>query len=186
MATRAHITSLDAISDFRASLIVYLSKAGPALEEVSSEIVRTRVWLQGGQRTHWEGVHKRRARVLEEANAALFSSKLSNMREPSSAEQLAVTRAKRSLDEVEEKIKILKRWDREFDNRVEPLTRKLEKMHGVLAEDLQEAVAYLSQVIATLDAYAGIIPPSSGEPQPAAPADSISPDPTTDKKGGES
>ncbi|MDB6022631.1 MAG: hypothetical protein JWQ04_2488 [Pedosphaera sp.] len=177
MATRAHITSVEAIESFRASLILYKSKAKPALEEVSSEIVRTRVWLQSSQRIHWEGIVKRRARTLEEANAALFSSKLSSLREVSSSEQLAVTKAKRKLEEAEEKLRVIKRWDRNFDNQVEPLIRKLEKMHAILADDLTKAVVYLGQTIGILDAYAGIIAPgvATGSGQPSEP-----PKPATD------
>jgi chromosome segregation ATPase len=178
MATRANITSVEAIESFRANLIVYLSKAKPALEEVSAEIVRTRIWLQGPQRTHWEGVVKKLARELEEAKAALFSSKISNLREVSSAEQLAVTKAKRKMDEADSKLRILRRWDRDFDNQVEPMTRKLEKMQVVLTDDLEKAVTHLAQTINTLDAYARIIAPSleggpgaSGEVKPAATSD---------------
>ena len=45
MPERAHVTSVDALELFRSQLIVYLSKARPALDEVSAEVVRTRVWL---------------------------------------------------------------------------------------------------------------------------------------------
>jgi hypothetical protein len=181
MAIRANITSVEAIESFRAALILYLSKAGPALEEVSSEIVRTRVWLEGSQRVHWEGVYKKRARELEEAKAAVFASKLSSLREVSSAEQLALTKAKRRLEEAEEKLRVIRRWNRDFENRVEPPSRKLEKMHTVLADDLAKAVIYLGQAINTLDAYAGIAAPSletrSGEQnRPAAIDDSAEPE----------
>lgn len=154
MATRANITSVEAIESFRANLILYLSKAKPAIEEASAEIVRTRVWLQSNQRVHWEGVCKKRARELEEAKAALFSSKISNLREASSAEQLAVTKAKRKLEEAESKLRIIRRWDREYDNLIEPMIRKLEKMQIVLMDDLVKAVTHLTQTVNTLDAYA--------------------------------
>jgi hypothetical protein len=157
MALRANITSVEAIESFRANLIVYLSKAKPALEEANAEIVRTRVWLQTTQRIHWENVCKKRARELEEAKAALFSSKLSQLRDVSSAEQLAVTKAKRNLDEAEAKLRIIRRWEREFENLIEPMSRKLEKMQTVLLDDLVKATVSLAQTVQTLDAYARII-----------------------------
>ncbi len=160
MAIRANITSVEAIESFRAHLIVYLSKAKPALEEVSAEVVRTRIWLQGPQRRHWEEKVKKLARDLEEAKAALFSSKLSSLREVSSAEQLAVTKAKRKLEEADSKLRVLRRWDRDFDNQVEPMTRKLEKMQVVLTDDLVKAVTHLTQTMNALDAYARIHAPS--------------------------
>lgn len=160
MSLRANITSVDAIKSFRASLVVYASKARPTLEEVSSDIVRTRVWLETEQRVHWEAEVRRRTRKLEEAQQALFSSRLSNMREASAAELMAVTRAKNALEEAEGKLKTLKRWNREYDSRTEPLARQLEKMHTILAHDMPMAIAYLTKTLETLDAYANITPPS--------------------------
>lgn len=189
MATRAHITSIDAIEAFRSALIIYMSKAGPALEEITSEVLRTRIWVEDTQRVHWQGIAKRRARTLEEAKAAVFSARLSNLREVSSGEQLALTKAKRALEEAEEKIRVLKRWSRDFDNKVEPLTRKLEKMHSILHEDMTEAVVHLAEIIRTIDAYAGIMAPSlnNGSPSPAASSDSAAPaepaDSTPPKEG---
>ena len=54
MAEQAKVTSLDALESFRAKLIVFLSKSRRSIDEVSDEIRRTRNWLQGEQRVHWE------------------------------------------------------------------------------------------------------------------------------------
>ncbi len=153
MAQQAHITSVDALESFRSSLIVYVSKARPTLEEVSAEVVRTRLWLQNEQRTKWESEVRRRAKLLEQAQAALFSARISNLRKETSAEQLAFHRAKRSLDEAEGKLRTLKQWNREFDQRVEPLVKQTEKLHTVLANDMVKAIAYLGEAIKTLAAY---------------------------------
>jgi hypothetical protein len=160
MATRVNVTSVEAIEAFRTSLILYLSKARPTLEEVAAEVTRTRVWVQFTQRTHWDGIAKKRARALEEANAALFSAKMSNLREVSSAEQMAVTKAKRGVEEAEMKLRVLRRWDRDFDNQTEPIGRQLEKLQAVLSDDLVKALAYLTQTVNTLQSYAGMVAPS--------------------------
>ena len=89
MPERAHVSSIDELEAFRSALIIYLSKARPTLDEVSSEVMRTRVWLDDEQRIHWENEFRRRTRALQEAQAALFSARLSTFREESSAEQLA-------------------------------------------------------------------------------------------------
>ena len=168
MPERAHVTSVDALGSFRSNLIVYLSKARPTLEEVSADVQRTRSWLEDEQRAHWENELRRRSRALQEAQQALFSAKLSNLREASAAEQMAVQRTKRARDEAEAKLRVLKQWNRVFDNRVDPLVKQMEKLHTVLAYDMAQAVAFLTQVIETLDAYAKIAPPSavSGAAQP--------------------
>ena len=172
MPDRAHVTSVDALESFRASLIVYLSKARPTLEEVSADVQRTRGWLEGEQRTYWESEFRRRSRALDEAQAALFSSRISKLREISGAEQMAVQRAKRALDEADAKLRVVKQWNRVFDNRVDPLVKQMEKLHTVLANDMVKAVADLAQTIDALHNYAGIIPsPTTG----AAPAEGSTP-----------
>jgi hypothetical protein len=161
MPERAHVTSVDALESFRANLIVYLSKARPTLEEVSADVQRMRGWLEGGQRAYWEGELRRRSQAWQDAQQALFSARLSNLREASAAEQMAVQRTKRALDEAEAKLRVLKQWNRVFDNRVDPLVKQMEKLHTVLAHDMVQAVAFLSQAITTLHAYAEVAPPAA-------------------------
>jgi hypothetical protein len=101
---------------------------------------------------------------------------------------MAVRYAKRDVDEAEAKLKMLKRWNRDFDSHVAPLVRQLEKLDGILSNEMPKAVAYLAQTIGTLDAYVGMAPPpgavdlapsggrddaerSASEPNPAAHAD---------------
>jgi hypothetical protein len=173
MPQRAHVTSVDALESFRASLIVYVSQARSALEEISGEVVRTRLWLENDQRTCWENQLRRRRRDLDEAQQALFSSRISNLRHESALEQMAVHRAKRAVDEAESKLRLLKQWAREFESRVQPQVKQMEKLHTVLTNDMVQAAAYLSQAIQTLTAYAEIHGPGfaagAGTP-PEAPA----------------
>ena len=103
---------------------------------------------------------------MEEAQQALFSAKLSNLRDASGLEQMAVQRAKRALDEADTKLRVLKQWSRVFGNRVDPLVKQMEKLHTVLANDMVQAVAYLTQAIQTLDAYAEVAPPATAGPAP--------------------
>jgi len=166
MAERAHVSSVDALEAFRATLIIYLSKARPVLEEVSSDILRTRMWLQNDQRIHWETQLRRRTKELEQAQQALSSARVSDFREHISTEQMAVQQARRAVDEAEGKLKRVKMWNREFDSRVQPLAKQLEKLHTVLSHDMIQASAYLTQAVNTLAAYAGTAPPSTSPTPP--------------------
>jgi chromosome segregation ATPase len=158
MAEKAHVTSIEALELFRLNLIVYVSKARPALEEVSADLLRTRMWLQNDQRLQWEYQFRRREKELQQAEQAFSSARLSSFRQDKSTEQNAVRKAKRALEEAEAKLKTLKHWNREFDNRVDPMAKQLEKLHSLLAIDMVQATAYLSQAIDTLAAYAEMAP----------------------------
>ena len=171
MADKAQVTSLEALEAFRSRLIVYLSQARPALEEVSAEVIRTRTWLETDQRAHWEGQLRRRLKALEQAQQALFSSRLGVLRKESAAEQMAVHRAKHAAEEAETKLRVIKKWSREFDGRVQPLVKQTEKLHTVLTNDMVKAVNFLTQAIGTLAAYAEIQPAAAASAPGPAPSE---------------
>jgi hypothetical protein len=156
MPQKAHVTSLEALESFRAKLIVYVSQARPALDEVSADVARVRQWLENDQRTHWEDQMRRRTKEVEQAQQALFSARLSILRQENSAEQLLLQRAKRALEGADTKLKIVKKWKREYEGRVQPLLKQMEKLHSVLSNDMVKAVAYLTQTISTLAEYAEV------------------------------
>lgn len=156
MAEQARVTSLEALESFRSNLVVYLSQVRPVLEEVSASVVRTRIWLENDQRVFWENHLRKRSKELQEAQQALFSARLGTLKQQTSAEYLMVQRAKRQLEEVETKLNVLKRWHRDYDGRVQPLVKQMEKLHTVLSNDMVKAVAYLAQAINTLAAYSEI------------------------------
>jgi len=153
MAQPAHVRSVEAIEAFRANLLVYAAKARPVLEDACDEVLRTRDWLERDRWTFWENQLRRRTRTLEEAQAALFSARLSNLREARTAEQMAVVKARAAVNEAQEKLGRIRKWRRDFDYLVQPLLKELEQLRAMLAGDLPKAATHLRHVVKTLDAY---------------------------------
>jgi hypothetical protein len=171
MAESAQVTSVDAIEAFRASMVLFLSKARPALQQVSAEVLRTRIWVQTTQRQHWEHQLRLRYRKLEEAREALFNARISQFQQSTVLENMAVQRAQRAVAEAEEKLALLKKWGNDFENRADPLVKQLEQFHGYLATEFADGVVLLAQLIKSLDAYTHSV--SLGGPgESAASADS--------------
>jgi hypothetical protein len=164
MPPQARVTSVDALSAFRAHLVNYLAQARATVEEITGEMVRTRVWLQQEQRLHWEGQARRRSARLNEARQALHNVKVAHLRDSARAEEMAMRSAKSALEEAESKLALVKRWHRDFDSRVEPSARPMQRLHTVISKTLPEAIAFLDQTIRTLEAYREIAPPRSGTP----------------------
>ena len=162
MPGQAKITSVEAIELFRAALIVFTSQARPALEEISSEMTRTRLWLENDQRRFWENERRVRSKKLEQAQQELFNARISDFQETTSLLQMTVNRAQRVVREAEEKLARLKKWDRELDNRSAPLLKEVEQLHSFLTAEMPKAVAYLSQVVRSLDAYTDAGAPTGG------------------------
>jgi hypothetical protein len=153
MPGQAKITSVEAIEMFRAALIVFVSQARPALEEISSDVTRTRLWLENDQRRVWEGERRNRNKKMEQAQQELFTARLSDFQETTSLLQMTFNRTQRAVREAEEKLVRLKKWDHELDNRAAPLLKEVESTHSFLTSEMPKAIAYLSQVVRALDAY---------------------------------
>jgi len=139
---------------FRAQLILFTSQARPALEEVSSDVLRTRLWLENEQRRFWENELRQRNKKLEQAQAELMTARLSDFQDSTALQQMAVRRAQQAVQQAEEKLKSLKRWGRDLENRSAPLLKEVEQLHGFLTAEMPKAIAQLSQIVRTLDAYA--------------------------------
>jgi hypothetical protein len=169
MPDQAHVTSSEAIEFFRAGLITYVAKCRPWLEDACDEVFRTRDWLQNDRRIHWENQVRRRARVLEEAQATLFSARMSNLRDTRATEHMAVERAKRALVEAEEKLRLVKRWALEFDQRAQVLVKELEHVRSLIANELPWGAAHLAQIVARIEAYAGVSKAPASAASPSAP-----------------
>jgi hypothetical protein len=153
MADQVKVTSIDALESFRASVIIFLTKAHNAVDDVTDEVRRKRMWLQNDQRLHWEGELRRRRRILDLAVQELMTARLSNLRDNISAQENAVRKAKHAVAEAEDKLRAIKRWTRDYDHYSEPLTKKLESLRQFLDYDMPKAIAYLLQAQKTLEAY---------------------------------
>ena len=166
MPDRAKVSSLEAIESFRAKLIIYREKAGRVLDEVSDDVIRTRLWLENDRIAHWQNEIKRRTRELEQRRQELFSAQLSGLREASYVQQQAVVKAKQALREAEERLQVVKQWSRQFDQRVEPLARHVDKLRHTLGNDMGVAVAWLAELLKSLSAYAELSHAPAVSPPP--------------------
>lgn len=154
MSQNAHVASIDALEKFRSQLIIYLEKLTTAVDNVSDDVRRTRIWLENDQRLHLEGEVRRRSKILELAQQELFSSRISTLQPSTLDRQMAVRKAKHALDESTAKLTVLKKWNRRFESDVDPLAKQMEKLRTLLGTDMEEAVVFLTQAVKALDEYA--------------------------------
>jgi hypothetical protein len=180
MAERAQVTSVEAIEAFRSQLILYLSKARPTLEEVSSDVLRTRMWLQNDQRRHWEKEFKIRSKKLERAQGELFGARISTLQDVDAAKQMAVRRAREAVEEAQSKLSALKKWDRELENRSEPYVKQVNQLHDFMTTSMSKAVVHLAEIIKSLEAYADVLRPGSSAAPSTSRANESAPESGTD------
>ncbi|HWY31565.1 MAG TPA: hypothetical protein VNX46_12465 [Candidatus Acidoferrum sp.] len=164
MAPAAQITSVEAIENFRARLIVYLGQMRPLLDEINHEAKQTKLWIQNDQQRYWRDQMRLRYRKLEESRGELFAARLSSFQEASSLHYMAVQRAQRAVTEAEEKLGVIKKWNLELEDTAAPFTRQIELLQGFLTADMGRAVTFLDQVLEALAAYREVARPRTAEP----------------------
>ena len=167
MANQVRVSSIDALESFRANLIIFVTTARRVVDEVIDEVRRTRLWIQHDQRLYWEGQIRRWRKLLDQARQELLSARISDLRVTSTAQQNAVLKAKRALGEAEDKMRNVKRWNRDYDGKADSLVKSLTTLRHFLDHDLPKAITFLVQAQRTLDAYT-----ESAPAEPVAPAPS--------------
>ena len=165
MPQTAKVTSIEAIDAFKASLIVYLEKAACVLDDVSDDVVRTRIWLQSDRQLHWKNQTRQRTRELAQAEQELLTARLSGLPGALKARQMTVNKARLALREAEERLARVKQWMQQFETQVESRAKVVAQLRHSLAHDMGKAAAFLEGAAATLAAYAGMAPPAPLTPQ---------------------
>lgn len=176
MATHAHVTSLEAVQAFRAQLIVYLSRARRSIDEVQEELHRTRLWVEHDRRSHWTEVLRKREKQLDQAEQELLTARMKDNPGVLAVRQTTVRKARRAVEEAQQKLAAIKKVSRDFDNATAPRVRALDGFRQSLDFDLPKSIAYLEQMMRTLEDYGGASSPS-GSTQPAPPQEDPAPKP---------
>jgi len=167
MSEQARVSSIDALEQFRAELIQYILKARTALEEASSDVRHTQDWLDRDRYLHWSNEIRKRTKLLRQAEQELYSANLTRPLEAHALHKMAVHKAKRALDEAEEKMRVITRWRSRFDRLATPHLRGLDPLLAILSQDLPRGVSVLGESIKALQAYSEKRPaPSTPPPTP--------------------
>ncbi len=169
MATEAKVRSVDALESFRASLIIFVTRARRAIDQVGEEVSRTRQWVLTDQRMHWTEQLRKRTRAIQQAEQELYSAKFSTLKDSVNMQEQAVRKAKRHFEEAELKMRNVKIWNRDFDRIADPLVNKLDSVRQFLEHSMPKAIAYLETTQRILDSYAEAPPPMSAPSPPAEP-----------------
>ncbi len=167
MADQVKVTSIDVLEAFRASLIVFMSKAHRSVSEVGDDVRKTQVWLQTEQRFHWEREVRTRRKIMDGAQQEYFGARITKQEETIMRHQRAVRAARAAVDEAETKLKNVKEWARNYDSVVGPVAKRMDGLRHTLDFDLPKALAFLSQAQKTLESYAERGAPPVDVPPPA-------------------
>jgi hypothetical protein len=158
MPSKAHVSSVDALDAFRASLIVYLEKANRILDDIRQEVVNTRTWLHVDRQRHWKSETRKRTADLVQAQQELLTARLSGQDGAIQDRRIMVQKAQAALDEAQSASVRVKTWLRRYESVVEPELRGTYSLHQVLGHDMKKAVALLERAADILEEYADLVP----------------------------
>jgi hypothetical protein len=163
MADQAKVLSTDALEAFRGSLITFIAKARRSLDDSIDQVRQTRMWLQNDQRIYCEGEIRRRTKRLEQAEDELKTAQYGGKSEAAMVVYRGkIRKAKQDVEEIQNKLQLVKRWNQVYDNRAEPMIKKMESLRQVLEGDMPKALNYLTQVRDTLEEYLHMPVPDQG------------------------
>lgn len=154
MSDQVKISSIDALEAFRADLIQYIAKARVALEDMEGDVRRTQTWLDTDRAQHWARQMKLWTKHLHQAEQELYSANLTSPQASNAFQKMAVVKARRKVEEAEEKIRRVKKWRQTFENRATPLLRQLDPLFYLVGQQLPKGVHSLGESIKALQDYA--------------------------------
>jgi len=67
---------------------------------------------------------------------------------------MAVRKARAAYAEAEEKLRAVKKWNRDFEEKADPMIKGLGGLRAFLEQDMPHALAFLVQAQRTLEDYA--------------------------------
>ena len=161
--SQAAVQSIEALREFRAAIAIFGEDAEGALQAVDMEIRRTVQWLQHDQRIYWENEIKRRREKLAQADAELHRRKLSGMFGHAGAfseQKEMVRRAKGRLEDAERRSALVRKWTPQLQQAVLEYKGHTRRLLDLAGGDLPRSLATLDRLIAALEAYADLPPPS--------------------------
>src|SRR5690606_33395510 len=88
---------------------------------------------------------KRRQRELEQLEQEMFTARLSDLAQKKTGMQMQINKKRREIGELEEKIRAVKGWLRNFDSVVETEARQAEKLRQHLDIEMARAVISLTE-----------------------------------------
>lgn len=178
MTTPAHVTSIEAVHNFRAAFIRFAEEATAAVDTWRQEVLRTQEWIETDRPGYWrqqvrlgfDGIAQARSR-LEVAQQRVFDGQ-----GPSCIEEKQDLRAaQQRLQFAQEQVRVVRQWAMKLQRESDDFRGRIGHLESALKRDIPRAIAKLQRMAEALDRYAEVAqpnePPRSTTPKPKAAAE---------------
>lgn len=167
MNRAAHVTSLDAISQFRQALAAFSGDVHQVIDELMLELQRALEWIEQDRTRYWPAQARRASDAVAEARVQLERKQLTidrHERPSCYEEKKALQRAVERLRYCEEQVRVTRHWLLECQRQADRFRTKLSKLRHFLDQDVVAALARLEHMSAVLNKYVGHSLPAAADP----------------------
>ncbi len=160
MSGGAHVGSIDAVRDFRASLVVFAHEVREALLSFDLESRRTLEWLLETQPKFWQNEVRKSDELLTQAKIELErrrNSRLPGGEAPSCMEERkAVDRARARKQYAEDKLELTRKWGYTAQRESIEYAGRVNQLSGAFDAQLPAAIGLLERALNALEAYTAV------------------------------
>jgi chromosome segregation ATPase len=164
MSQDARVNSVLVLKQLRAALGTFAETAAKALEEATTEIHRSRQWLQEDRYRHWKNQLQTRTERFARAKIALkqkqvFDRTLGGTPTSCVDERKALKIAEERLREAEHKFRRVQAWSLRIEKEMSDYRGATQRLLSAIEVDIPNARARLDHMIGAIEAYLALAPP---------------------------
>lgn len=152
----ANLTSIDALTAFKAALVQFSATASDALVQLGLEARRPIEWIEHDRAQYWPRQVQRASDAVSEARLALQQCELTIDGDSGRScydERKVLEKAKRRLQESEDKVQAVRRWRVAIRKEIEEFEVQAARLQQYLDSDFTRSLAALDRMAAALDRY---------------------------------
>jgi len=175
MNVPANVQSVEAVRDFRGSLLRFGEQGTGCLELLHAQLNRMIDWLDHDRPAYWQQQTRRGFDQVAEARQSLQRCQMRTVGDHRPAcieEKQALSRAKLRLEYCQQKIEAVRRCQRVVEEEANQFRGRCGELDGLLQRDLPRMTGLLDRILVSLEAYAAVATPSP--PPPTVSDDTIS------------
>ncbi len=159
MTQRADVRSVDGLKELRSAVLVFLESVRNALAAADTDAYRRMRWVEEEVPARWREELKKRQAQFAEARVVLYRKQLGPAKDqqPHTEARFAFERAKKRVDEAEEKLREAQRWAQRLDRALVKLRGGTAPLGSFTDVQMQRAVSRLDALVEAVEAYLGTL-----------------------------
>jgi hypothetical protein len=156
MSDSAHITSTDAVREFRVALQQYEAEIRDAIDQLLLERQRSLDWVEQDRARYWPAEVRRASDAVIQARQDLERCEMAiraQDRRSCYEQRVALEKARQRQRLAEQKVRAVRRWRVSVQQEADSLHGRLLKLTDFLDTEFPRAIAALGRMATALDKY---------------------------------